>query len=125
MTVLEAIEAAERVLPGEAAPEDGPDPRWQGIIAVGMFLDKEPESIWEFIEHWGVYPDDDLRMAIATVLLEHLLEMHFESFFPRVQQLVRANGLFNPDFVFTGCASVLSGVGLHEHQDAVLVHKIA
>jgi hypothetical protein len=67
---------------------DEPDPRWQGIIAVGEFLDKEQQSVWEFIERWRVYPDDDLRIAIATVLLEHLLEMHFESFFPRVQQLV-------------------------------------
>jgi hypothetical protein len=35
---------------------DEPDPRWQGIIAVGEFLDKEQQSVWEFIERWGVYP---------------------------------------------------------------------
>jgi hypothetical protein len=73
MTVQEAIESSRaRPTPGEATSVDEPDPRWQGIIAVGEFLDKEQQSVWEFIERWGVYPDDDLRIAIATVLLEHL-----------------------------------------------------
>jgi len=98
MTVQEAIEAAERILPGEAAPDDEEDPRWQAIIAIGEFLDSQPESVWKFIECWGVHPNDDLRMAIATVLLEHLLDRHFETFFPRVRQLVRENRLFADTF---------------------------
>jgi hypothetical protein len=101
MTVQQEIESAERILPGEEAPDDEEDPRWQAIMAVGEFLDSEPQPIWAFIEYWGVYPDDDLRSAIATILLEHLLEKHFERFFPRVQQLVRANRVFAA--TFTSC----------------------
>ena len=72
-TVQEAIRAADAVLPGRAAPEGAEDPRWQAIIAVGRFLESEPDAVWQFIQRWGVHADDDLRMAIATCLLEHLL----------------------------------------------------
>jgi hypothetical protein len=98
MTVQEAIDAAELLLPGEAAPDGSDDPRWQSIIAVGEFIEGAPGPVWEFIKRWGVHADDDLRMAIATCLLEHLLESHFEAFFPHVQEQVRANRLFAGTF---------------------------
>jgi hypothetical protein len=37
-------------------------------------------------------------MAVATCLLEHLLEHHFESVFPRAQQLARRNVRFADTF---------------------------
>ena len=77
MTVHEAIENAEAILPGVAAPEGQEDPRWQAIIAVAGFIEDEPELVWTFVERWGQYPDEDLRAAIATCLLEHLLEAAF------------------------------------------------
>lgn len=98
MNVHETIRAAESALPGEAAAEGTVDPRWQAIIAVGRFIETEPDPVWDFVARWGVHPDDDLRMAVATCLLEHLLALHFEVFFPRVQELVRINTLFAETF---------------------------
>jgi hypothetical protein len=76
--VEEAIVAAEAILPGHPAAEGGTDPRWQAIIAVSEFIEDHPEPVWSFIVRWGSSPDDDLRMAVATCLLERLLEFHFD-----------------------------------------------
>lgn len=89
MTVARAIDAANAILPGRAAPEDQEDPRWQAIIAVGDFIESDPLPVWEFTSTWGDHADEDLRAAIATCLLEHLLEHHFDLIFPLVQNKVR------------------------------------
>ena len=94
MNVHEAIQNAEAILPGVAAPDGQEDPRWQAIIAVAGFIEDEPEPLWSFVERWGQYPDEDLRAAIATCLLEHLLEAHFDLLFPRVEPLARSNPCF-------------------------------
>lgn len=94
MTVQETIAAAESVLPGRAAPEGETDPRWQAIIAVGEFIEDEPEAVWSFVVRWGSSPDADLRAAIATCLLEHLLEHHFDDFISRVEEAAHADRLF-------------------------------
>lgn len=85
MNVREAVEAAERVLPGTAAPDGVPDPRWQAIIEISEVIEGEPEPVWAFINRWARHADPDLRAAIATCFLEHLLEHHFAAFFPRVE----------------------------------------
>jgi hypothetical protein len=94
MTAQEAIAAAESILPGAAAPDGEIDPRWQAIIAVGEFIDSEPEAVWSFICRWGTSSSGDLRMAIATCLLEHLLEHHFDRFIERVEQGAATDKLF-------------------------------
>jgi hypothetical protein len=94
MTVYEAIAAAERILPGHAAPDGVEDPRWQAVIEVGNFVSEEPEAVWPFVLRWGSHGDEDLRAAIATCLLEHLLEYHFDLIFPRVEAAARSNGCF-------------------------------
>jgi hypothetical protein len=85
MTIHETIAAAEALLPGVAAAEGEIDPRWQAIISVGEFIATDPEAVWSFILRWGGSPDSDLRMAVATCLLEHLLESHFDEFIDRVE----------------------------------------
>ena len=94
MTVDEAISAAEKILPGHAAPDGVEDPRWQAIIEVGNFVPEEPEAVWPFVLRWGSHGDDDLRAAIATCLLEHLLEHHFDLIFPRVEAVAKSNLFF-------------------------------
>jgi hypothetical protein len=42
----------------------------------------------------GASPDEDLRNAIATYLLEHLLEHHFDRFIAPVEQQALADRLF-------------------------------
>lgn len=98
VTVQRAIARAERILPGTPAPEGKRDPRWQGIIRVGEFIEEEPEPVWEFTHRWGKHAQADLRMAVATCLLEHLLEHHFELLFPRVRRAALESPRFADTF---------------------------
>jgi hypothetical protein len=98
MDVFQAIHAAEQQLPGKALSDGEIDPRWQAIIQVADFVESDPEAVWQFIERWGAAPDEDLRTAVATVLLEHLLETNFTKFFPLVAVAVRGNRLFADTF---------------------------
>ena len=98
MDVAEAIDSAEGLLPGVAV-EDGEDPRWQAIIRVGEFVESEPEAVWGFVRRWGAHEQEDVRMAVATCLLEHLLEWHFEGFFARVREACRENRFFADTFL--------------------------
>jgi hypothetical protein len=93
-TVHNAIVAAEQILPGHAAPDGEEDPRWQVILKIGDFVEEEAEAIWPFALKWGSHEDADLRAAIATCLLEHLLGHHFDLIFPRVEAAARSNVLF-------------------------------
>jgi hypothetical protein len=65
---------------------------------VAEFLETEPEAVWEFILSWGGHPQEDLRDAIATCLLEHLLQDHFATYFPRVERQVKAGRMFGDMF---------------------------
>ena len=94
MTVDRAIDAADSLLPGTPTPFHNTDPRWQAIIAVAEYIDSNPDEIWQFVHKWGGHPQEDLRNAIACCLLEHMLDYHFESIFPRVRSAVNANRLF-------------------------------
>ena len=98
-SVQEAIEAAERILPGEVAPDRQEDPRWQAIMLIEDFVEDEPEAILPFVLKWGVNESEDLRSAIACLLLENLLKFHFELIFPRVQEAAIANPLFADTFL--------------------------
>ena len=90
MTPVErVIVEAERTLRSilRASPDGTPDPRWQAVIRVGELLPSHPDEVWAFASRWGCSPDPDLRSAIATCLIEHLLEHHFQLIFPRVKEL--------------------------------------
>jgi len=95
--VTEAIRGAEALLPGVPA-EEGQDPRWQAIIRVGGFIASDPEAVWGFVRRWGGHPQNDLRDATATCLLEHLLEFDFAAFFPQAEQHALADPLFADTF---------------------------
>ena len=94
MTLTETIAAAELLLPGRAAADRDVDPRWQAIIAVSEFIPTDPEQVWAFAAKWGLSEDPDLRAAIATCVVEHLLEHHFDLLFPRVEALARKDHRF-------------------------------
>lgn len=98
MTVIELIRDAEAILPGTPAPDGDEDPRWQAIIAIGEHVESHPEEVWRFVARWGASTQADLRDAVATCLLEHLLEHHFESIFPRVQELAETDRMFADTF---------------------------
>jgi len=98
-SVHEAIDAAEQILPGQVAPDGQRDPRWQAIMHIEDFIEYEPEAILRFVLKWGIHEQEDLRSAIACLLLEHLLEFHFELIFPRIQQAAFAHPLFADTFL--------------------------
>src|ERR1041384_7653640 len=86
MTVYQATRKAERVLPGKQAPEGQLDARWQAIIAVADHIEDHPDEVWSFARKWGAHASPDLRAAVATCLVEHLLEHHFDHIFPLVTE---------------------------------------
>ena len=95
-TVSEVIAEAENTLRSMHGPaaEGQEDPRWQAVIAVARFIESHPLEVWNFACRWGCSCDEDLRSAIATCALEHLLEHHFELIFPRVRALANESPLF-------------------------------
>jgi hypothetical protein len=98
MSARRAIARAEKVLPGTPAPDGAPDPRWLAILVVGEYIESNPEEIWEFVVRWGVHEQEDLRTAIATCLLEHLLQFHFDLIFRRLSEATRRNRLLADTF---------------------------
>jgi len=84
MLLKEAIALANTLLTGNPAPDGQEDPRWQAVIEVGKYIETDPEPVWQLVLQWGSHSQSDLRDAIATCLLERLLECHFQSLFPRV-----------------------------------------
>jgi hypothetical protein len=99
MNAAHAIERAALMLPGEPAPEGSRDPRWQALVCVGAHVDDDPELVWDFIEVWGGHDQIDLRDAIANCLLEPLLELHFDDFFPLVTERSIADASFADMFL--------------------------
>lgn len=96
--VLRAIARAERILPGIPAREGKRDARWQAIIRVGEFIETQPEKVWQFAHRWGKHAQADVRMAVATCLVEHLLEHHFELLFPHVRRAAMESPRFADTF---------------------------
>ena len=94
MSVGDAIRKANAHLPGTPAPEGEEDPRWQTILEVADYCESNPEEVWQFVNQWGNHSQKDLRDAIACVLLEHLLESHFDLIFPRVESAAETDPLF-------------------------------
>jgi hypothetical protein len=68
--------------------------RWQATIALGEFVYLQPEDIWPLVLKHGSRGLGDARMAIATCVLEHILEHHFDAFFPRVAEAARSSRWF-------------------------------
>jgi hypothetical protein len=98
MAVIDAIQKAERELTCVGSTKDELDPRWQAIISIGEFVESNPTEVWSFVERWGNTCDEDLRAAIATCLLEHLLEHHLAGVFPKVEAAVKASSEFADTF---------------------------
>src|SRR5579863_8178501 len=54
-----AIEAAEKILPGEVAPDGEEDPRWQAIMLIEDIVETELEAILPFVLKWGRHQQGD------------------------------------------------------------------
>ena len=96
--VTRAIAEAERLLTRPPASDGHIDLRWKALIDVADYVRSHPDDVWQFVLRWGMDDHDDVRAAIATCLLEHLLEHHFDHIFPLVEDAV-----VNPRFADTFC----------------------
>ena len=72
--------------------------RWQAAIALGELAESDPESAWGLVVSHGSRRLGDVRIAIATCVLEHLLERQFDAFFPRVAATARSSRWFRETF---------------------------
>ena len=64
--------------------------RWQSQIALSeVIFSGDPEIAWEIVVEHADSEDDDLRAAIACLLLEDLLDQYFDEYFPRVCKMAR------------------------------------
>ncbi len=76
--------------------------RWQAAIAIGAFSETYPEAVWPLVEKWGSSADEDIRTAIATCVLEHVMEARFQPYFARTAALINGGNAFFAD-TFCGC----------------------
>jgi hypothetical protein len=79
--------------------------RWQACIVVGHYIETMPERVWGVIAEYGDSADEDMRAAISTCLLEHLLDQHFDEYFPKCRKLVKTTRYFADTL---GAATVMS-----------------
>lgn len=64
--------------------------RWEAAIELGQHFygeDGSPELVWNTVVEYGCHKSEDVRTAVATCILEHILEDHFVIYFPKVSQL--------------------------------------
>ena len=72
--------------------------RWKAARHLGEFVEHAPEAVWGLVAQWGCSDHEDTRAAVAGCVLEHLLEHHFASVFPRVEELALADRRFADTF---------------------------
>jgi hypothetical protein len=63
---------------------------WKAAADICEFVQAEPDLIWPLVVKSGSSDEKDLRMAIATCVLEHLLGEHFDDYFLKLEELVNA-----------------------------------
>jgi hypothetical protein len=73
------------------------DCRWQALIVVGESVEVAPEIVWDVICEFGGSADEDMRAGVATVLLEHLLEHHLDTYLPKLRQRIESGNALLAD----------------------------
>jgi len=99
LTLAEALARADAQLSAGPPPAGERDPRWPAVARLAAFIDDEPDAIWEFVARWGSDSDVQVRAAVATCLLEQLLDKHFARCFPLVESAVCRSRQFADTFL--------------------------
>jgi hypothetical protein len=76
--------------------------RWQAAIKLGELSESRPAIIWPLVVKYGSHRNSDVRMAIATCVLEHILQYHFTTYFRKVKEIVSSGNQKFADTV-TSC----------------------
>lgn len=64
--------------------------RWSAAAELSEFVVEYPDLLWPLVVRQGSSEHEDLRMAIATCVLEHILEHHFDEYFPKLESAIRS-----------------------------------
>lgn len=64
--------------------------RWAAAEAAGELIAESPWDVWRLVLRHGGSANEDVRVAVATCILEHLLEHQFAAFFPLLEAEIRA-----------------------------------
>lgn len=99
MNAYDATEQASALLANEPPPEGMRDPRWQALLVVTSHIEDEPDLVWEFIEEWGGSEREDIREAVATCLLEPLLELHCDTYLTMLEERTISDTFFAEMFL--------------------------
>lgn len=71
--------------------------RWAAAEAAGELVSTRPRFVWSLVVAHGSSAEEDVRAAVATCMLEHLLEEHFDEYFPLLENEIRAGNLLLGD----------------------------
>jgi hypothetical protein len=71
--------------------------RWAAAEAAGQLVSDRPRAVWNLVVAHGASEIEDVRSAVATCMLEHLLEEHFEEYFPLLEREIRAGNIMLGD----------------------------
>ncbi len=63
---------------------------WKAAADICEYVQEAPDLIWPLVVKAGSSDEEDLRMAIATCVLEHLLGEHFDKYFPIAEEMIIA-----------------------------------
>jgi hypothetical protein len=73
--------------------------RWAAAAAASELVESNPGEAWRLVLRHGVSQIEDTRSAVATCILEHLLEHHFHTIFPMLEaQINGGNRLLGDTF---------------------------
>lgn len=76
--------------------------RWKAAADLSDYVEKHPSKLWPLVVKYGSSGNEDLRMAVATCILEHVLQYHFGQYFPKLEKLLLA-GNRNLRDTFSSC----------------------
>lgn len=80
MNSVEKLRSLERRIESENESD-----RWAAAAELSEYVFEQPDLIWPMVPRLGSSEVEDIRQAIATNALEHILERHFEAFFPALE----------------------------------------
>ena len=99
MLCIEWLRAGERVrgntgfiirLAGKLARDRRTPVRWGALECLEHYVETHPRRIWPVAAQLGRSPDPDLRGGVACALLEHLLQYHYDTYFPKIRDKIES-----------------------------------
>lgn len=65
------------------------DCRWQALFVVAESLGDHVDEVWDVVLEHGDTADKDMQAGVACVVLEHLLDEHFDELLPKLRVALR------------------------------------